>query len=157
MNKNVVRIQFERVKAGETAVGHIIDIYIHPPRNYTWYPKAPRFTMLDDPQGVHSFGRPGQMMRFDEGGLLMRFDALGPECPGVSKGDIDFLMTTVPASKLFAEDLPHFADQASYRLDVFNQHATWAMLAIYDVDVEAQEVEFEAGLELEEIAPDEPI
>ena len=159
MNKNVVRIQYERFKPGEIVRGHGIDLCTKPPMRYAWYPQMPRFTMLDDPEGIHSLGHPGRMLRLDDGGILFRFNALGTECDGITSGDIEALLTTIPASELFAEDMPHLAEMGEMRLDVFQDHALWAMLAIYDVDVINHHVDFEASLDLVEVSeiPDEVI
>ncbi len=155
MNKNVVRIQTELFKPGELVRGHLIDIYMKPPRNFVWYPKQPSFSMIDDPEGRHTFGHPGKMLRFDEGGLFFRFDALGRECDGVFKGDIDYLLSDHDASQLFADDLPHFAEMAQMSLQMFDNNARWAVLAVYDVDAENVRVQFEATLELDEVPLDE--
>jgi hypothetical protein len=157
MTKNVVRIQTEMFKPGELVRGHLIDIYLRPPSNYAWHPRQPKFQLVPNPEGAHTYGHPGEMLRFDEGGLLFRFDALGEQADGFSKGDIDFLLQTIPASKLFAEDIPHFATLAHMSLESFKNRAWWATLALYDVDVDQQKVWFDAKLELSEVPIDETI
>ncbi len=155
MTKNVVRIQTELFKPGEIVRGHLIDIYTRPPKNYVWHPRQPEFQLVDDPDGLHTYGHPGEMMVFKEGGLLFRFDALGAQADGFSKGDIDFLMQTIPAKTLFAEDIPHFATLAHMSVDAFKNRAWWATLALYDVDVEQKKVWFDASLELSEVPIEE--
>ena len=152
MNKNIVRIQIEKFTPGEVARGYVIDNYLRPPQRSVWYPRMPHFSMVDDPEGIHTVGHPGQMLRFDEGGLFFRFAALGVECDGMTNGDIEAMLTTIPASKLFAEDLPHLAEMAEMRLDVLvRRRVMWAMLAVYNVDAAANKAEFEASLELEDV------
>ncbi len=111
---------------------------------------------MQDPEGVHTCGHPGEMLRFDEGGLFFRFDALGAECVGFAKGDIDFLMTLKTAGELFGDDIAHLAKQAQMSLEAFQDRANWATLAVYWVDVDEQRVEYEGLLELDTTL-DEPI
>ncbi len=156
VNRNVVRIQTELFKPGEKVRGHLIDIYTRPPNHCTWYPKQPQMNFVDDPEGVHAaYGHPGKMLVFEEGGLFFTFHALGAQVDGYTTGDIDFLMKEIPARTLFAEDLAHFADLATMSLNMFSNNAMWAVLAVYDVDVDTSHVEFSATLELDEMPLDE--
>ncbi len=159
MNKNVVRIQTELFKPGEKVSGHLIDFYLKPPRHCVWYPHKPAMELVPDPDGVRSYGHPGELLIFKEGGLFFRFDSLGKECDGLFAADIDFLLKggECTAEELFGEDLPHFAQQAQLSLRMFEDNARWATLAIYDVDVVSKHVEFDCGLELEELTGDELI
>ena len=157
MNRNVVRIQTEMFKPGEVVRGERIDLYIKPPANCVWYPKMPNVSLLDDPDGGHMVGHPLKKLRFDEGGLFFRFDALGPETDGIHKGDIDYLMSSVPARKLFGEDIPHLATLAQMDVRLFKDKPYWATLALYDVDVENKRVVFNATLDLDEIYEEDEI
>lgn len=159
MNKNIVRIQTELFKADEKVRGHLIDIYLKPPRHCVWYPHKPAMELIPDPEGIHSYGHPGEMLVFKEGGLFFSFHSLGKEVDGFSTGDIDFLLKNGEndAASLFGEDLPHFAQQAQMSLMAFRDNARWATLAVYNVDVPSRHVEFEAGLELEELMGDQLI
>ena len=156
MNKNVVRIQTEMFKPGEVVRGETIDLYLTPPSNCAWYPKMPEVAIQDDPDGAHTLGHPGKLLRFEEGGLFFRFDALGPETDGVHKGDIDRLMSSIPASELFAQDIPHLATLAQFNVKIFENQPYGAAIAIYRFNMEQKRVEFEATLQLDEIFdPDE--
>jgi hypothetical protein len=147
---NVVRIQEEMIKPGVLVRGGMIDIYINPPRHSVWYPHLPKYIFMDDPD-VTSIHHPGKIMLFEEGGIYFRFASLGLEVDGYTLGDIDFLMSLMPASELFADDLEHFARMSQERADVFRDRSLWAALAVYEVDIDTQTVEFCAWLELSEL------
>jgi hypothetical protein len=131
-------------KPGSVVQGPLVDVYLSPPSNSVWWPKAPSFSWLENTTGS------GYSLRFDEGGFFFTFVALGTEINGRSNGDIDHLLQTRSAAELFHADLPGLALLARDRFEYALQQACWASLAIFSVDVEACSVDFEATLELED-------
>ncbi len=146
LNKNVVRIQTEMFKPGAVVRGPRLDVYADPPANSVWWPRAPHFIWLDDPQAG-----PSSQIRFDEGAFFFTFAAVGTEINGHSHGAIDYLMQTRTAAELFRPDLANLALLSRDRFESLLNQACWATLAVYDVDVVTGKVEFYAGLELEEL------
>jgi hypothetical protein len=144
LNKNVVRVQTEMFKAGAAVRGPMIDLYLDPPSNSVWWPRQPNVMWLEDAEGA-------PIMRFDEGGFFFTFAALGTEINGRSNGDLDYLLETHGAAELFQPDLPSLAIMSRERFESLLNQASWAILAVYDVDVLAEKAEFYACLTLDEL------
>ena len=148
LNKNVVRIQTEMFKPGTIVRGPLIDLYLDPPSNSVWWPQQPTFTWLDD-------AAERRAVRFEDGGFFFSFAALGTEINGRANGDIDHLLRTHSAAQLFHPDLPNLALMSRERFESLLNQASWAILAVYDVDVPNEKVEFYASLTLEELDSEE--
>lgn len=149
MNKNIVRIQAEVIKPGILVRGGMVHIYLDPPSNFVWWPYKPKYTMLDDMVDPKALSG-SKVMRFDEGGVFLRFDALGAEYDGSFAGDIDWLLSYLPAEKLFQDDLANLALMTQQTIEVFSAQPKWVGLAVYSVDAAKEQVKFEAMLELNE-------
>ncbi len=143
MNKNVVRIQTEMFKPGVIVRGPSLEVYVDPPSRSVWWPRQPRLTWLDEPDGI--------ALRLEDGGFFFTFAALGTEINGRTNGDIDCLLQTRPAAELFRPDLPSFALMSRDRFESLLNQACWASLAIYEADAETGQIEYYAGLTLDEL------
>ena len=138
MSKNIVRVQMEMFKPGVLVRGALMQNYKKPSPRYYWYPEGPGYEVEEH----------GLAMRFVTGGILFNFVAIGVECDDITWGDIDFLMTIKPAGELFADSIPYFAELTQQRLQSFQPHSLWALLAVFNADMERQTVEYESILEL---------
>jgi hypothetical protein len=148
LNKNVVRVQTEMFKPGAAVRGALIDLYLNPPSNSVWWPRQPNVAWLEDPNG-------SPVMRFEDGGFFFTFAALGTEINGRSNGDLDYLLQTHTAAELFQPDLPSLAIMSRERFESLLNQASWAILAVYDVDVSTKKVDFYACLTLDELDSEE--
>jgi hypothetical protein len=146
LNKNIVRIQTEMFKSGAIVRGPMADVYLEPPPNSVWWPKAPRVAWVDDAEAIS-----GRALQFEEGGFFFTFAALGIEIHGRSNGDLDHLLQTKPAGDLFRQDLASLALMSRERFESLLNQACWAMLAVYDVDATGGKVDFYSRLVLEEL------
>ncbi len=131
-------------KPGAAVRGPMIDLYLYPPSNSVWWPRQPNVAWLEDPDG-------GPVLRFEDGGFFFTFAALGTEISGRSNGDLDYLLQTHTAAELFHPDLPSLALMSRERFESLLNQASWAILAVYDVDVPNEKIDFYASLTLEEL------